>query len=297
MSGQPQEGGRPLKGGRRARGGSPEVRGLLELARPLNMAIGFVAVVVGAIVAGPLRPISDVLRAALSASLILGGGNSLNDLCDLEEDRRNRPSRPIPSGRTRPMTAGIWAGVLFASGLSVALPLGRPFLVALSAVGLLVLYDVLLKRLPLVGNLAVALLGGTAFLYGGMAVGRIEGALVPAVLAFLLHLGRELIKDAEDVEGDREAGARTLAVVHGRNSSLRWASGTLLLTAVLAPLPFLLGMYSWPYVVVVLLGVDPVLAYVVYILLGYPDGRTLGRLSRILKANMLLGLAALVAGR
>jgi len=261
------------------------------------MAIGFVAVVVGAIVAGPLRPISDVLRAALSASLILGGGNSLNDLCDLEEDRRNRPSRPIPSGRTRPMTAGIWAGVLFASGLSVALPLGRPFLVALSAVGLLVLYDVLLKRLPLVGNLAVALLGGTAFLYGGMAVGRIEGALVPAVLAFLLHLGRELIKDAEDVEGDREAGARTLAVVHGRNSSLRWASGTLLLTAVLAPLPFLLGMYSWPYVVVVLLGVDPVLAYVVYILLGYPDGRTLGRLSRILKANMLLGLAALVAGR
>jgi len=45
------------------------------------------------------------------------------------------------------------------------------------------------------------------------------------------------------------------------------------------------------------LGVDPVLAYVVYVLLGYPDRRTLGRLSRILKADMLLGLVALVAGR
>ena len=273
------------------------MRGLLELARPLNMAIGFAAVVVGALVAGSLGPVSDVLRAALSASLILGGGNSLNDLCDLEEDRRNRPSRPIPSGRASPTAAGIWAALLFASGLLVAFPLGRPFPLALSAVGLLVLYDILLKRLPLVGNLAVALLGGAAFLYGGMAVGRIEGALVPAVLAFLFHLGRELIKDAEDVEGDREAGVRTLAVVRGRDSSLRWASATLLLTAVLAPIPFFLGMYRWPYMVVVLLGVDPVLAYVVYVLLGCPDRRTLGRLSRILKADMLLGLAALVAGR
>ena len=271
------------------------MRGMLELARPLNMAIGFAAVVVGAFVAGSLGP--EVLRAAISASLILGGGNSLNDLCDMEEDRRNRPERPIPSGRTSPAVAGIWAGVLFASGLLVAFPLGRPFLVALSAVGLLVLYDILLKRLPLAGNLAVALLGGAAFLYGGMAVGRTEGALVPAALAFLFHLGRELIKDAEDVDGDGEAGARTLAVVRGRGSSLRWASTTLLLTALLAPLPFFLGMYRWPYVVLVLSGVDPVLAYVARVLLGNPDRRTLGRLSSILKAAMLLGLAALALGR
>mgnify|MGYP000262275068 CR=1 FL=1 len=274
------------------------VRGLIGLVRPPNVAIGFAAVMVAAFVAGSLQPLCRVLRAALSASLILAGGNSLNDLCDVEEDRRNKPRRPLPSGQVSPRVAGVWAGLLFASGLAVALPLGlRAFCLALLAVGLLVLYDLRLKRLPLVGNVAVASLGGLAFLYGGLVVGKAEGAVVPAVLAFLFHLGRELVKDAEDVEGDRKAGARTLAAVYGPDVAVRWATCIFLLTILLTPIPFLIGLYRWPYLVSVSVGVDAVLGYVVYVLLGSPDRKALSRISRLLKADMLVGLAALAAGR
>ena len=88
-----------------------------------------------------------------------------------------------------------------------------------------------------------------------------------------------------------------MAVVRGPEVALRWAMGTFLLTIALTPIPFLMGMYRWPYLALVLAGVDTVLGYVVYILLKSPDRKSLGRISRLLKVDMLMGLAALVAGR
>ena len=52
---------------------------------------------------------------------------------------------------------------------------------------------------------------GIAFIYGGVIVGRIERAVVPAIFAFFVNLARELLKDVEDMEGDRIEHAVTLA--------------------------------------------------------------------------------------
>jgi 4-hydroxybenzoate polyprenyltransferase len=120
--------------------------------------VGMAALVSGALLAawGPV-----LLLAAASASLYCGG-MVWNDYFDAEQDRRERPFRPIPSGRvTRREAAGL-GGLLLLGGLVCAClavvlqnavaagtppsPRGAPVLLASLLIGAILLYDGWLKR-------------------------------------------------------------------------------------------------------------------------------------------------------
>ena len=77
-------------------------------------------------------------------------------------------------------------------------------LIVVLSIALLYFYSARLKRTVLIGNLVIGLMTGMAFIYGGVVVGRMERAVVPAIFAFLVNLARELLKDVEDMEGDRK---------------------------------------------------------------------------------------------
>jgi 4-hydroxybenzoate polyprenyltransferase len=97
-----------------------------------------------------------VLGLLLAASACLyAAGVALNDLFDREADARERPQRPIPSGRVSVAAAG-WVGWgLLAIGAATACSAAvlavarRPAIVGLLLAGCIVLYDGLLKRTPL----------------------------------------------------------------------------------------------------------------------------------------------------
>lgn len=77
-------------------------------------------------------------------------GMYLNDLCDYEVDRRERPNRPLPSGRVSKRAAWVVTLVLFASGTTLLAMVGtRPLFSGLVLIGLIVLYDVWHKTNPL----------------------------------------------------------------------------------------------------------------------------------------------------
>ncbi|MFH1009333.1 MAG: geranylgeranylglycerol-phosphate geranylgeranyltransferase [Candidatus Latescibacterota bacterium] len=271
---------------------------LLRLTRPINASIGYLSVWTAAFVAGSIHPLVNVRWAAASAMAILAGGNVVNDLFDVETDRINQPTRPLVMGTVSSQTAWIAAVVLFGIGIACSLRLALPMLgMALLATGLLVFYNLKLKRTLLWGNLTVSFLGGVTFLYGGMAVGRIRGAVIPAILAFGFHLGREILKDVEDCAGDRATQANTLAVRYGPRRALGWATTVFGILVICTPLPYLFGAYSSFYLFTVLIGVDTVLAYVVGSMWYDRSPRNLARLSRLLKADMVVGLLAIVLGR
>jgi geranylgeranylglycerol-phosphate geranylgeranyltransferase len=151
----------------------------------------------------------------------------------------------------------LWFSVVL-FGLAVALALTLPLLaVGIATFNLfaLVVYTEYLKGLPGVGNLVVAYLGGSTFLFGGAAVGAGEAGLttvgVLAGLAALSTFTREVIKDVEDVDGDREEGLNTLPIAVGERPAL--AVGTLaLVVAVLAsPVPYLRETFGTAYLLVV----------------------------------------------
>lgn len=289
--------------------------GLMRLTRPGNMLICFFSVVCGGILGGPPfqrfgRLISSVVNgpdshswecrvilAAFSAALILAAGNVFNDVRDIAADRINAPHRPIPSGMISPLTAAIFAAVLTLTGLLFSIILGLPGVAtAFFAVLLLFTYDMKLKGVPLAGNTAVALLGGLAFVYGGIAGDAAAQSLLPAGYAVLFHLSRELIKDAADFEGDKAAGITTAATVWGISTACRVSAGVLVALAVIVLLPSVTGIFGPGYLAIITTGVLPVIAYSALAPLRDHSALTLRRIAIILKMDMPVGLVAVLAG-
>ncbi len=270
------------------------LRALWRLSRPFNVLIALLVVQVGFSLAGqcPL-PWARLLAFAVVA-LITAGGNLLNDVVDLAVDRIAHPERPLPRGEVSPAVALTVALVFLGTGVLAARPLGPlPLAIALSAALLLVFYDLRGKGIPLVGNLIVSLVSGLTFVFAGAVVGRPDRMLFPFAFAFLMHLARELIKDLQDVAGDRLAPGSTLALQWPRTRILALVRGILGLLILITPLPYLTGHYGRWYLLVVLLGVDfPLLSLILKMESIAPE-----RLSEHLKTLMLVGLVALALWR
>ena len=260
----------------------------IELPRPINCLITFASVLLGGWL-GIHRITEPLLFAALSAALITAGGNALNDLCGITEDRVNKPHRPLPSGRLSPGFARIEMGIFLLAGILLALPLPTPALaIALTAVTSLIFYNIYLKRVPLIGNLIISALGGLAFLYGGAAVKVISAPYLIASFAFLFHLGRELLKDLEDSAGDRQLSGSTVPISWGENIARILITGIFAILIIAMPLPALLGIYGSIYLSLIIL----LNLLLIFVLIRLWQKDTLGYLNNLLKAGMLLGLAA-----
>jgi geranylgeranylglycerol-phosphate geranylgeranyltransferase len=279
--------------------------GLVRLLRPLNFVLFFAGVALGGILAGGLEvfrgeSLGLMLAAMASAALIGASANAVNDLFDLEIDRINRPDRPLPSGTVSPRAAwAVWfVGSLLGIGLSMLISMAHVGL-AVGSVALLFGYSAYLKRMPLVGNLAVALVLGLAILYGGLVAGPSVAALVGAAFAFLVTLAREIAKDIEDAPGDGAAGARTLPLVLGPQRAAWVMVAVVALTLVLLPLAsFVVGLGT-AFLVYVLPAAALLLASA-WQLLSAPETALpgeAGRASARLKAAMLAGIMALAAAR
>ncbi len=269
----------------------------LRLCRAPNLILVFLSVMVGGFMGG-FSPLWRILIAGLSASLVAGGGNVWDDIFDLRIDRVNRPSRPLPSGDIDLMGVLRLASLLFLGGLGLSLLLGlEAIFLALLSFLLLLFYPLFSRRKGLVGNLVISLLSGFAFLYGGIAVGNPQGALIPALFALLYHLGRELLKDIEDREGDRAGGKTTYPLVHGLNASLRLVTLSFGGLICLTFLPFLLNIYHLPYLLTVGLGVDGFLLFLLWYLWRRREASSWSTVNQLLKLNMVVGLLAICLGK
>ncbi len=270
-----------------------QVRGYVELTRPANATVAALLTFVGAFVGGDVGHHAVPVGAAVAATwLATGAGNAINDYFDREIDAINRPDRPIPRGAASPRGALAFSATLFVAAVSLAVLL--PVLaMAIAGVNLLALvtYTKVFKGLPGAGNAVVAALGGSTFLFGGAAVGNVEPTVVLFVLAALSTLSREIIKDVEDVEGDREEGLNTLPIAVGERPAL-WIAAAMLAVAVLAsPMPFVMDYFGLAYLVAV------VPAVVVMAVAAVESFRDPGRGQRRLKYGMFLAAAAFVVGR
>ncbi len=234
--------------------------------------------------------------AAFSAAAVMAGGNALNDVWDLESDRINHPHRPLPSARLNPLAARIEGVFFLALGLGLGLLLPpEAMLTAAAACGCLVAYNRRLKHIPVAGNVVVSLLCGMAFFYGGFAVRAPVPAAVPALFAAIYHFGREILKDAQDIPGDRMAPGGTLPLGWGPARSCRLAIAAYALLILLTPVPYILDLYGLPYLILVC-ALNALLVGVMFSVRRVPDTSRLRQVNRFLKAGMVLGLLAILAG-
>lgn len=193
------------------------ISGYWRIIRPVNSVVAGLAAALGYLLAtGTLIP--SVILLVVIVILITGAGNTINDYFDLSIDRVNRPDRPLPSGTVTITGALFFACILFIAGILVSL-LTNPYCAFFAVFNsfLLIAYAKTLKSTPFLGNLSVAYLAGSIFLFGGAFAG-ISGIINNSVIALITifaMLARELLKDAEDLPGDIAAGAKTFPVLYG----------------------------------------------------------------------------------
>lgn len=273
----------------------PRALAYLSILRPHNMLASAFAVVAGNVIAHGNGGRELVITAILAA-LVTGTGNVLNDCFDLEIDRVNKPKRPLPSGRITPRAAVVWylmLSVLATAAASTLLPRNLGLLIVGWQVALAI-YARWCKRWLVIGNLVVAAISCSAFLAGALVARNPRAALIPAAIAFVFVVCREIVKGMEDVRGDRQGGVRTLAVALGAERAGTIASVLMLLLAALLPVPALAAHYRAPYLLIMELSVAPLLLSGAMRVANACDGFT--HTIRALKLGMFLGIAAILLG-
>jgi geranylgeranylglycerol-phosphate geranylgeranyltransferase len=192
--------------------------GFYLIIRPVNSIVSGLAAAIGYLIATGTVAAPIIFLLIAIVTLITAAGNVINDYFDTGIDAINRPERPIPSGIVSPVSARLFAAILFLAGLFLCI-FTNPvcFLIAIINSVLLIWYAAKLKSTPFIGNIAISYLSACIFLFGGAyaGIGGLINNLPLALITFLAMVARELLKDAEDMEGDSAGGARTLPMQIG----------------------------------------------------------------------------------
>ncbi len=140
----------------------------LQLMRFPNIFTAVADVLAGCLIVKGFGVEGSALSALLfSSAFIYGGGCILNDIQDRSIDGKERPERPIPSGRVSLREASALCIAFFALGLLLAHMVGTACLVtALLLVFLVCCYDVLTKQMNILGPLNMGACRGVNLLLG-----------------------------------------------------------------------------------------------------------------------------------
>ncbi|MCH8902830.1 MAG: geranylgeranylglycerol-phosphate geranylgeranyltransferase [Bacteroidetes bacterium] len=188
----------------------------------------------------------------LATVMIAAAGYVINDYFDVKTDSINKPEKliiDITIKRRVAMAAHLVMSIIaIAIGFYIAMIVGNWKLGAILffASGLLWVYSAYYKKQFLTGNIIVSLLSAmvilivvmferniyTVFLTryeaNSMFIEIVQVALAFAILAFFVSLIREIVKDMEDVEGDRSIYSKTLPIKLGIRKT-KWVVGSLII--------------------------------------------------------------------
>ena len=183
----------------------------------------------------------------LIASLVIAAaGYIINDYFDMDIDNVNKPDKLVIGKWINRRWAMLFHMLLSFFGLFltalVAMQINNLLLLAFNflSVVLLLFYSTTFKKKLLIGNVIISLL--TAWVVGVLFVAELNFAdvlymrqhqvvleklykytAVYAGFAFMVSLVREVIKDLEDIIGDRRYGCTTMPIVWGVNPSKIYA--------------------------------------------------------------------------
>ena len=130
------------------------IKNYFLLIRPLNVFISGLAMIASAAILDCLEETNILMLIVLIVMAFTAAANSINDVIDLEIDKINRPSRPIPSKNLKKSTVLKFSFSLFLFGsiLSLQLSSTAQFLSIVVSMPLMIIYSTHLKSKPLIGK-------------------------------------------------------------------------------------------------------------------------------------------------
>ena len=240
-----------------------------------NSLTGLIGVFFGSLLALGEIPQGDfasiTVLHGLSVWAFMCSWNALNDILDVEIDKENKPDRPIPSGmisvnHAKIVTSSLmlisFVSLILAGYISTNFENGfenwaPSILIWLMAIFLLINYEsssnfsLKLKDRGLPGNIAISLSVGMVILFGGAGVFDFTNSRVISLftIGFTYNLAREIIKDIEDIDGDK--GRNTLAMRIGIEKTRLIAWVILLFTMFSLLAPFALEIFPLEHLILI----------------------------------------------
>jgi len=250
----------------------------------------------------------------LASVCIAAAGYVINDIYDVQTDLINKPEAVIIGKSITEKTAYTLFIIFNLIGVFIGYYLshlvGRSGFFALFVVisGLLYIYASYLKQIILVGNIVISALVAVSLLIVGLfellpaiTTQNQETQLTffkiifdYAVFAFMLNLLREMIKDIEDIDGDHNAGMKTLPIAIGRIRASKIAFFTAFIPLLL--IIYYLATYMYKQIFVVLYFLIFVIAPLIYLIIKLYTAETkidFSFLSKLCKIIMLFGMLSL----
>jgi len=186
----------------------------------------------------------DFVLLVLTTLLIAAGGYVINDYYDLDVDRINKPDKVIVGKDISIKGTRIYYWLLTIPGIIIGFYLAYKveyvilgFIFPAVAI-MLWSYSVKYQKTILMGNLMISSLSALVIIVQWLyeffalkadpiqfvdALSQIKTIHIIvagyALFAFFISLLREIIKDNEDIEGDREGAYKTFAIVFGKTYS------------------------------------------------------------------------------
>lgn len=236
---------------------SSKIRGAIQLFRPeLSFAAG-ICVIAGEIIAlGSLPSIQNLFLGFSCGFLISSSALILNDYFDVEVDKINAPTRPLPAGiisATEVITIFIIVTILGLLASAVISIYALTLSIILWIIG--ILYNWKLKETGLPGNLMVSFSVAMTFILGGTVVGDPWNKIVLtfSIMAFLLNLGEEIAADAMDAEGDKKRNSKSIAIIMGRKVALFISSIVFSLVILISFIPIYFSWLGLSYIIIILI--------------------------------------------
>ncbi len=258
---------------------------------------------------------AEFVLLAVSILCISIAGYIINDIEDVTADKINKPNKVFIGNKITLKRANdlyiAFNSVGFIAGMYLSFLIDKISYFAIFLIASLLLYSYAnrLKKKLIIGNLAIAFLSFLCILLVPIydivtatnsynkeqQIAVFQVVLIFSIFSFLLTLIREIIKDIEDMEGDRKIGAKTISLVWGVRSAKQIVIflsvifiGSLLYFAYLLRLAHLTASIYF-----IVSCVIP-LIYTVVLVSKSKTKKEFHKISNLLKMIMLLGILAFI---
>jgi len=249
----------------------------------------------------------------ISSILLAAAGNVINDYFDLNIDQINKPEKLVVEKIISRRWVIFWHLLFSAIGVIIGFYIDYKTNVRflgfmhIGTALLLFLYSVSLKKKLLTGNILISLLTAWVILviYWCEASNLTRPVLIGTLtritflyagFAFVISLIREVVKDIEDIEGDRRFGGYTMPIALGMNATKVFAAVWLVVligALIIVQFYVLNHKWWWSAFYCIVFIVIPLL-YIFKLLFRANKSEDFHRLSSLIKAAMLTGILSMI---
>jgi len=293
----------------------------LKLPRPVNLLMIVLIQLVVKFGLFDYLNVTTALSPAMFVALMLAtvfiaaGGNVINDIYDISIDRINKPKKVLIGTKISEKAANnLYIALTFIGvslGFIVANSIGKPSMAAIFIIiaGLLYAYASHIKSILLISNLLISVLVAMVLLIiiifdifpaiqNGLRQPQLMAAklvLHYAIFAFYINFIREIVKDLQDINGDKNGGRTTLPIAIGRKRTVI----TVFILGGIALVILLIYMYTYlyqyPYVnLYFLLALVAPLLFFEIKTWNAETNRDYALLSTLLKSILFLGILSIL---